>query len=206
MEFKKWPSMSKERVTVTEKIDGSNSCIRIRKSEDVPPPQGHDWVRYKEVDGTYYFVWAQSRTRFLKATKHEDNFGFANWVCENTEELVRLLGPGDHYGEWWGSKIQRGYGLANGERAFSLFDVHKWDMLHHNEARTEIPNLYKVPLLYHGSMYDFDIDEIMQELRDNGSRVQPGFKSEGVVVYLRELRAGYKVLVENDDIHKWEQS
>lgn len=208
MEFKKWPSiprLSKEMVTVTEKLDGSNSCIRIRKAVDVGPG-ATDWCRYKEVDGEYYFVWTQSRSRFLKPNKQEDNFGFATWVAENVEELIRFLGVGDHYGEWWGSKIQRGYGLTNGDRRFSLFDAHKWkDSLHYSEPTLYVlPNLYVVPMLYHGSLYDLDVNTLAESLRETGSLAAPGFSAEGMVVYLRELRASYKVLLENDDIHKWE--
>lgn len=206
MEFQKWPSiprLSKEKVTVTEKIDGSNSCIRIRPFDLYTDRK--DQLDTVSIDGEQYTIWAQSRTRYLQPTKNDDNFGFALWVYENATELVKILGPGDHYGEWWGSKIQRGYGLANGERAFSLFNANRWkDVLHHNEPLSPISNLYVVPTLYTGSLYDLNISELVEDLREDGSRAQPHWPAEGLIVYLRELNASYKVLLENDDIHKWE--
>lgn len=206
MEFQKWasiPRLSKELVTVTEKIDGTNSCIRIRP---VDSEDAYGRVPLAVVvlsDTEVYYVWAQSRTRFIFLA--EDNFGFARWVYDNAPELVKILGVGDHYGEWWGSKIQRGYGLDKGERAFSLFNAPRWsETLHHNEPRTSISNLYVVPTLYTGSLYDLNLSELREDLEANGSVVQPGFKAEGMIVYLRELKASYKVLLENDELHKWQ--
>lgn len=208
MEFQKWasiPRLSKELVTVTEKIDGTNSCIRIRPYDVYT--DNVNQIGTVLLEGTRYRLWAQSRTRFLKSTKEEDNFGFAKWVEDNAPELVKILGVGDHYGEWWGSKIQRGYGLVKGERAFSLFNAPRWSTtLHHNEPRTSISNLYVVPTLYTGSLYDMNLLELREDLEANGSVVQPGFKAEGMIVYLRELRASYKVLLENDELHKWQVS
>jgi hypothetical protein len=189
--------MSKERATVTEKIDGSNSCIRIRPA-------------YDEIDRTDclgildgYVVWAQSRSRFLQPTKQGDNFGFAKWVDENAAELIDILGPGDHYGEWWGSGIQRGYGLK--EKRFSLFNAPRWnEILHPTEALSTVPNLYIVPTLFAGSFYDLDLPALRDDLTKHGSKAMLGWKAEGMVVYLRELNASYKVLLEGDTIHKWE--
>lgn len=206
MEFSAWPSiprLSKEKVIVTEKLDGTNSCVRIRfyNADD----DRTDQVDTVSIGGTLYTLWAQSRTRFLQPTKHDDNFGFARWVYDNAVELVKILGVGDHYGEWWGSKIQNSYGLTNGERRLSLFNAPRWgEFLHHTEVRTAIPNLFIVPLLYSGSLYDLSINDLRNDLKTNGSHAAPGFAAEGMVVYLRELRASYKVLLENDDIHKWE--
>lgn len=204
MEFKSWPSiprMSKERVVVTEKLDGSNSAVRIRPFDiDEDRSMQVDTV---SIDGDLYTVWAQSRKRLLQPTKEGDNFGFARWVHENAPALVRVLGPGDHYGEWWGHGIQRGYGLT--EKRFSLFNAPRWfEFLHPTEARSEVDNLYTVPTLFMGSYYDLNISELREDLYTKGSRVAPGFGSEGMVVYLRELNASYKVLLDNDNAHKWE--
>jgi hypothetical protein len=205
MEFQAWPSiprLSKERVVVTEKIDGTNSAVRIRlfnidddRSEQV------DTV---SIDGVQYTLWAQSRKRFLQPVKEKDNFGFARWVHDNAVELVKTLGVGDHYGEWWGSGIQRGYGLT--EKRFSLFNAPRWsETLHPTEARSEISNLYIVPVLFMGQFYDLNIRELREDLYTQGSKAVPGGRAaEGMIVYLRELNASYKVLLENDDIHKWE--
>jgi hypothetical protein len=85
---------------VTEKLDGTNAQVHITD------------------DGR---IFAGSRNRWI--TPDADNFGFARWVAEHEEEL-RALGPGSHYGEWWGSGIQRRYGLD--EKRFSLFNVGRW--------------------------------------------------------------------------------
>jgi len=203
MEFQKWPSiprLSKEIATVTEKIDGSNSCIRIRPSHGLYNNQT-DIV----VSSDSYNIWAQSRTRFLRPTKHEDNFGFAAWVSSNATALVEILGLGDHYGEWWGNKIQRGYGLTNGTRRFSLFNVRRWEeIIDVHPGSTDVEELCTVPLLYQGSFLDMDLKNLRESLVTNGSVAAPGFKAEGMVVSLRELNASYKVLLENDYLHKWE--
>ena len=206
MEFEKWPSiprMSKEWVYVTEKIDGSNAAIRIRPFDiDADRSEQLDTI---SIDGVQYTLWAQSRTRFLGPTKETDNFGFARWVYDNAVEIVKVLGPGDHYGEWWGSKIQRGYGMTNGERNFSLFNAKRWyETLHPVESRSAVDGLLIVPTLYDGRYYDFNALEVAEELRTNGSRIVPGFPAEGMIVYNREAKSSYKVLLENDEIHKWE--
>jgi len=85
---------------VTEKVDGTNGLVSVGE------------------DGS---VRAGSRNRWL--TVSDDNFGFAAWVEANADEL-RKLGPGRHYGEWYGRGIQRGYGLS--DRRFALFNVKRW--------------------------------------------------------------------------------
>lgn len=206
MEFKSWesiPRMSKEKVFVTEKIDGSNAAIRIRPF-DINEDRSSQ-LDTVSIDGEQFTVWAQSRTRFLGPTKETDNFGFGRWVYDNAPELVKILGPGDHYGEWWGSKIQRGYGLTNGERKFSLFNASRWyEVLHHTESRSAVDGLLIVPTLYNGRFYDFDVKAVRDDLVQNGSKIVRGFKAEGMIVYLRELGKSYKVLLDNDEIHKWQ--
>jgi hypothetical protein len=205
MEFQAWPSiprMSKERATVTEKIDGSNSAVRIRPFD--MHEDSSQQVDTVSIDGEQYTLWAQSRKRLLQPVKEKDNFGFARWVYDNAPALVRVLGPGDHFGEWWGSGIQRGYGLK--EKRFSLFNAPRWqELIKSDVATTEIPNLYTVPLLYSGPFYDLNVVELREMLYTQGSKAVPGGRAaEGMVIYLRELNASYKVLLENDDIHKWQ--
>lgn len=82
LEFNPWPKIPRgqhEKVTITEKMDGTNSCIIIR-------------------DGKIRQI--QSRKRFISPGKESDNFGFAAWVHDNAEELIKL-GDGTHYGDWW---------------------------------------------------------------------------------------------------------
>lgn len=205
MEFQKWPSiprLSKEKAVVTEKLNGTNSCIRIHPLEIDTNIQNVTAV----IPGNpTYGVWAQSRSRFLKPGKATDNFGFAGWVFDNTAQLINILGPGDHYGEWWGSKIQQSYGMTNGERRFSLFNALRWaEAIDIFPGSTEVKALCTVPVLYFGPMLCMDLDALKSQLRLNGSYAAPGHDAEGMVVYLREVNAIYKILLENDDIHKWE--
>ena len=99
--FSKIARLSREMV-ITEKIDGTNGCIFIGE------------------DGEFL---VGSRSRWI--TPENDNHGFARWVYDHKNELMSL-GPGRHFGEWWGSGIQRGYGLTKGEKRFSLFNVKRW--------------------------------------------------------------------------------
>ena len=102
-EFQKIARLSRD-IVITEKIDGTNGVIGI------------------EDDGVTMHVG--SRSRWL-TVENGDNFGFALWALTHKDELL-TLGPGLHYGEWWGSGIQRGYGLQKGEKRFSLFNVARW--------------------------------------------------------------------------------
>ena len=176
MEFEKFPSIGriKKDVIITEKIDGTNGQISF--DDDLN-------------------MYVGSRNRWL--TPEDDNFGFCKWCLSNEEEL-RKLGPGRHYGEWWGSGIQRGYNLN--ERRFSLFNTARW-----NPGNPNVPECCSVvPIIYIGSLYDKGLDEIMKILIDHGSFASPGFMDpEGVVIY----HIGTKTLSKttfNGDKHKWE--
>jgi hypothetical protein len=178
MEFKpmpKTPRLSRE-VVITEKIDGTNASVYVGAG-DAPlgaaAQVGEQWIV------------AGSRTRWICPS--DDNFGFARWVQENAEALA-LLGPGHHFGEWWGKGIQRGYGLE--ERRFSLFNVGRWWDWHiagHAPADLEIaPSCcYVVPVLSRGSLFDMQTAEwALNLLRDQGSAAAPGFMDpEGIMVY-----------------------
>lgn len=87
VEFPKMPRLSRECV-ITEKIDGTNAQIFIADDCET--------------------MLIGSRTRWI--TPENDNAGFARWCMEHKEDLLRL-GPGRHFGEWWGQGIQRNYGL-----------------------------------------------------------------------------------------------
>jgi hypothetical protein len=163
--FPKIARLSRE-IIVTEKIDGTNSQIFIGE------------------DGT---MLAGSRNRWL--TPDDDNFGFARWVVEHEEEL-RKLGPGRHFGEWWGSGIQRRYGLS--EKRFSLFNVHRWGV--------ERPACcHVVPLLYQGEFGEPEIMICLDLLRVEGSQAAPGFmKPEGIIVFHVAAQIGFKKTLEKD--------
>lgn len=165
VEFPKLARLARE-VIVTEKIDGTNACIYIGD------------------DGTFK---TGSRNGWI--TPEQDNFGFSRWAHENKDALLQL-GPGRHFGEWWGAGIQRRYGLP--EKRFSLFNTERWK---------DAPLCCRVvPVLYRGVLDTVAIDECLESLRQNGSVASPGFmKPEGVVVYHVAGRVGFKKTLEKDD-------
>lgn len=162
-EFIPWPKtprLNKDMV-VTEKIDGTNACINVHA-----------------VEGSETIVVAQSRKRII--TPEDDNFGFATWVSDNAQALVETLGAGRHYGEWWGSGIQRNYGFTNGERFFSLFNTGKWEGV----DLSAVPNLRVVPVLMQHTFDTQVVEASLQNLLDEGSVAAPGFLNpEGVCVF-----------------------
>ena len=143
-------------MTITEKIDGTNAAVVITENGE---------------------IYAQSRKRFIKPG--DDNYGFASWVTQHSDELVNL-GPGVHFGEWWGKGIQRGYGLD--ERRFSLFNVDRW-----TEDRPACCHV--VPTLTVGPFSTEAVSLVAEWLLDNGSVAAPGFdRPEGVMVWLHRPR------------------
>jgi len=161
--FKKIPRLSRECV-ITEKIDGTNGLIYI-------DDQGN-------------LMGVGSRNRWL--TEDADNFGFFKWCKEHAEQLI-TLGPGYHYGEWWGPGIQRGYGIA--EKKFSLF--------HCNVPPPSCVSV--VPILYKGPFSTIAVEETLTALAATGSIASPGFmRPEGVVVYHTGSGNSYKKTFEGD--------
>lgn len=190
--FPKIPRWSRE-IIVTEKIDGTNAAIVIadaRVSEhEWPKALGQTW--FVEHDGIPYAMWAQSRKQIiapaaLSGALASDNFGFAAWAYEHRDELVKL-GPGRHFGEWWGQGIQRNYGLK--ERRWSLFNVSRWAqqnaLLIDGDPRLPAPACcYVVPRLTSGIMGRAAVERAMDLLRRNGSYAAKGFdKPEGVIIF-----------------------
>ena len=184
MEFVAWPKIPrlKRTVTITEKIDGTTACLVI------------------EADGDGgWFLGCQSRNRII--TPESDNAGFARWVAENRDALVDILGPGRHFGEWWGRGIQRGYGLDH--KRFSLFDTRRVDVP--EKAASAGVAVDIVPLIAIHTMSDEVIDGALARLRAEGSVAAPGYMNpEGIVVRHSQGGQMYKVLLENDHISKTE--
>ena len=184
--FKKVPRLSR-MVTVTEKLDGTNGLIYI---EHCPEPRGV--YAYLDEVGMFHNIHAGSRNRWLSVDN--DNFGFAKWVQENGEELVKL-GPGHHYGEWWGRGIQRGYGLE--ERRFSLFNVHKWSYA------TAPSCCHVVPVLGECMFDTRHIEAILNNLREGGSIAAPYYTNpEGVMIYHTASSSYFKKTLDNDEVPK----
>ena len=186
MTFEPFPKIGRLRrgCLVTEKIDGTNAQIFISDSNcsAVESPVA-------SVDGLT--LWAGSRTRFLQPGKDTDNFGFAAWVRDNAAELVKL-GPGRHFGEWWGRGIQRGYGLS--ERRFSLFNPFRWK----DDVRPSCCHI--VPILYQGIFDSKEIDDCVSAFEWNGSHAAPGFmQPEGIIVFHSATKTYFKRLLVNDE-------
>jgi hypothetical protein len=184
IEFPKMARLSRE-IIVTEKIDGTNAAVRVEELEGYPPSEGALWY------GNGLAVYAQSRTRFI--TPENDNFGFAAWVQANAEDLA-ALGPGCHFGEWWGSGIQRRYNQDR--KRFSLFNVERWA-----DSRPECCDV--VPLLYRGDFCTARIEGVISVLAEDGSVAAPGFMNpEGIVVFHTAGRVGFKKTIEKDEVPK----
>ncbi|KPI24613.1 RNA ligase domain, REL/Rln2 [Actinobacteria bacterium OV320] len=206
-EFAPWPKTTRlfRDIVVTEKLDGTNAAIHISELtlgwEDYPP-ESHSLV----VDGVRYVVSAQSRKRLIYPGKTTDNYGFAAWVYDHARDLVRLLGEGTHFGEWWGRGIQRNYGLE--ERRFSLFNTERYGHLNHDDAAVfDGSRINTVPVLYEGMFGSEHIEEALYWLQENGSVAAPGFTDpEGICVYHTASRQVSKVTLDNNDSGKWEVS
>jgi hypothetical protein len=187
--FKPWPKMARlsRDCIITEKIDGTNAQVFITEDGD---------------------ILAGSRTRWVTPT--DDNFGFAKWVEGNKSELLKL-GPGAHYGEWWGQGIQRNYGLN--EKRFSMFNVQRWCLFGNEpkkfknadpriEKSQEIlpPCVGLVPVLYDGGFDTNTALDMIRILEREGSVAAPGFmKPEGIVVFHVAAGIGFKKTIEKDE-------
>lgn len=167
IEFPKIARYSRE-VILTEKIDGTNAQILVNDT-------GTDLI-------------AGSRSKWI--TPEDDNHGFAKWVQANKTELLRL-GPGSHFGEWWGAGIQRRYGLK--EKRFSLFNVSRW-------GETRPACCHVVPVLWRGRFDGMDLDFELETLEKKGSVAAPGFmQPEGIVIFHTANGTLFKKTLEKDD-------
>lgn len=166
--FPKIQRLSRE-VVITEKIDGTSGCIRIGE------------------DGSFL---VGSRTRWL-SPETGDNHGFLLWALANKDELMKL-GIGTHFGEWFGSGIQRGYGLR--EKRFALFNTSIWA----DDARR--PSCcHVVPVLWRGIFDTHEVDNQLSILLKTGSKAVPGFmRPEGVVLYHTAQGVYFKKTLEKD--------
>ena len=170
-EFPKMPRLSRDMV-ITEKLDGTNGQIIITE------------------DGDFL---VGSRTRFI--TPEDDNYGFARWCYGNKNELLKL-GPGRHFGEWWGQGIQRNYGLK--EKRFSLFNVSRWS---DPEVRPACCGV--VPTLFKAEFDTNIINGVLQALAYNGSEAAPGFMDpEGIIVWHTAGNFGFKKTIKHDEVPK----
>lgn len=169
--FRKIPRLSRE-IIITEKIDGTNAVIFNGEDGEFLVGKKSAWI-----------------------TTENDNHGFAKWAFANKQEL-QLLGPGYHFGEWWGQGIQRGYGLK--EKRFSLFNVSRWFGL-----SALPPCCHLVPTLCQGPFVDATINCALDLLARVGSIAAPDFlKPEGIVIFHTQSRYLFKKTIEKDDAGK----
>lgn len=186
VEFQKIARLNRDCV-ITEKIDGTNGSIFI--AEDGP---------ITLLAGRVVPFLVGSRTRWI--FPEADNAGFARWAYEHEAELL-TLGPGHHFGEWWGSGIQRGYGLQKGEKHFSLFNVARWHAdRDHEKFPQERPSCCDVvPVLYRGPFSTDAVRVTLDNLRTAGSVAAPFDRPEGVVIWHEAARTLFKVTLEKDE-------
>jgi hypothetical protein len=188
-------------IVITEKIDGTNAQILIA------PPSLVDAGFYLAATPEMDLVMlAGSRKRWLERGKHQDNYGFAEWVFQHQDDLWRL-GPGRHFGEWWGKGINRGYGLD--EKRFSLFNVHKWgDSPIDGQVNPSRPACCSVvPVLHQGPMSYVSADTYLpmveltlSHLKIHGSFAAPGFMDpEGIVIYHTAGNVMFKKTIKDDE-------
>ena len=139
-EFKAWPKIPREspfKATITEKINGTNSCITIQDGE---------------------IIGVQSRKRLI--TPEDDNYGFAAWLQSNEVELLGL-GDGYHYGEWAGLGIQKNPHNLD-KKCFFLFNTFRWNPQNPNRpACCEV-----VPVLFEGMLDGETIEKVLADLKD----------------------------------------
>jgi hypothetical protein len=178
--FPRMPRFSRD-IIITEKLDGTNAQIFIDES------------------GLFL---TGSRNRWI--TPDDDNYGFARWAYEHREELL-ILGPGRHFGEWWGAGIQRRYGMN--EKRFSLFNVNRWierfNQPHHEGQEYCPACCHVVPVLYSGPFSMTAIDQFMRDLQSDGSAAAPGFMNpEGIVIFHTAAKQCFKKTFEHDSTGK----
>ena len=160
--------------TITEKIDGANASIYIGEAGE---------------------FLIGSRTRWI--TPLDDNHGFARWAYEHKEDLLKL-GPGHHFGEWWGLGIQRAYGQDH--KRFSLFNTFKWK---DDAVRPTCCDV--VPVLCECTFDTETISRPLVNLRVLGSKAAPGFMNpEGLMIYHHAAKQYFKKTILKDEKGKGE--
>lgn len=142
VEFKPWPKIGRItpfKVTISEKINGTNACIIIDEREGI--------------------IGVQSRKRLI--TPESDNYGFAGWVERNKEDLLKL-GHGCHYGEWAGPGIQKNPHCLD-EKTFFLFNTFRW-----NDDNPNRPQCCSVvPTLFIGQLTPDTVPMLLEDLKNN---------------------------------------
>ena len=176
--FEPFPKITrylKADCVITEKVDGTNAALAF------------------EWDGT---LTTQSRTRVI--TPEDDNYGFARWAVEHSSELFDYFGPGRHFGEWWGRGVQKRYGQFVEGKYFTPFNAGLF-------TEPGPAGVTPLPVLWEGPLKNlaYGVKEVQQDLEFNGSRIAPGAKPEGIMIWSQAF--GY-IKHPFDDGHKWTRS
>ena len=167
-EFPKIPRLSRE-CFITEKVDGTLGSVIIN-------------------DG---LIFACSKSVVLTDAV-PDNFGFRRWVKEHEAELM-TLGEGQHSGEWYGSGIQRTYGLK--EKRWALFNTSKW-----SDPAVRPKCCDVVPVIWSGIFDTFRVDECLRFLKEAGSQIVSGWmKPEGIIIYHVAANCYFKKTLVKDE-------
>ena len=199
MKFEPFPKVPRWQrdIVITEKIDGANASVHVVHIDEIggrytPKDVTRDPPIVAVVNDDYAIL-AASRTRWLDTSSKGDSFGFAKWVRDNADELF-TLGPGSHFGEWWGQGIQRKYNQDR--KRFSLFNTHRW-----SENRPSCCDV--VPVLYRGPLSSKVIEAVLWGLERGGSFAAPGFmKPEGIMIYHTAANQMFKKTIEKDELPK----
>jgi len=212
-DFESFPKMARfsREVIITEKIDGTNAQILIVPAKDCPYDASNPPVVAGDLmDPAAVNIYAGSRTRWLQPGKVTDNYHFAEWVSENAEDLKKL-GPGRHFGEWWGAGIQRRY--AQTGKHFSLFNAGRWHPSVIGAVYEVVEGAWRdgpnccgvVPTIYKGEFTGSCVYSACDFLRSVGSVAAPGFMDpEGIIVYHTAGKVGFKKTLKNDEKAKSE--
>lgn len=211
-DFQAFPKIERlfRDTVITEKIDGTNAQIIIVPAvdlsfvEDAPAVYVGDCLEPGAVT-----IFAGSRERWVTPGKQSDNHGFAQWVFENIEELKKL-GTGRHFGEWWGTGIQRRYEQT--EKHFSLFNTGRWAPTS-TAAADGVWNIVSgglgpscvrvVPVLYRGPFATSAVRRVLDDLEQKGSSAAPDFMDpEGVITYHEASKTSFKTTLKDDGIPK----
>lgn len=183
-DFRKFPKISRltSPVVVSEKVDGTNGLI------------------YVDYEGG---VFAGSRNRWLTeadGSVADDNYGFGAWVRMHARDLRGTLGPGYHYGEWFGKGIARNYGLDH--RRFYLFAVDRYPSLVNNDLTLhDGTHLGTVPVLHRAVEFDHrHIPEIAAELHH--SRINSFPRPEGFCIFFEHNHMILKVVLDKHNEKK----
>ncbi len=193
VEFKEWPKIPRggggETITITEKIDGTNACIIVSEGLVIGAQSRTQLLCERELYIVEGFIGEVG-----KWENRSDNYGFADYVRNNENELSKL-GDGYHYGEWAGPGIQKNHHNLEKKTLF-LFNSDRW-----RDGRQERPaGVECVPVIYEGEWGPHIIENTMKELWDTAK--YKGYHPEGIVIWYHKTRRYEKVTFENAN-GKW---